>query len=92
MALKYDFTDGTALVRYLGGLSGDAVVTDAKKASIRTFMDSKSSTYAKYDIETLDTGAVFVVDFRDVDEKNEFRAFSLEYKWKKKCYSGNTTI
>ena len=30
MALKYDFTEGTALVRYLGGLSGDAVVTDAK--------------------------------------------------------------
>ena len=39
-------------------------------------MDSKSSTYAKYDIETLDTGAVWlVVDFRDVDEKNEFRRF-----------------
>ena len=75
MALKYDFTEGTVLVRYLGGLSGDADVTDAEKTSIRTFMDSKSSTYAKYDIETLDTGAVWlVVDFRDVDEKNEFRA------------------
>ena len=74
MALKYDFTEGTVLVRYLGGLSGDAVVTDAKKASIRTFMDSKSSSYAKYDIETLDTGAVWlVVDFRDADEKTEFR-------------------
>ena len=75
MALKYDFTEGTVLVRYLGGLSGDADVTDAEITSIRTFMDSKSSTYAKYDIETLDTGAVWlVVDFRDVDEKNEFRA------------------
>ena len=74
MALKYDFTEGTVLVRYLGGLSGDADVTDAEKTRIRTFMDSKSSTYAKYDIETLDTGAVWlVVDFRDVDEKNEFR-------------------
>ena len=75
MALKYDFTEGTVLVRYLGGLSGDADVTDAEITSIRTFMDSKSSTYAKYDIEPLDTGAVWlVVDFRDVDEKNEFRA------------------
>lgn len=74
MALKYDFTEGSVMVRYLGGLSGDAVVTDAKKASIRTFMDSKSSSYAKYDIETLDTGAVWlVVDFRDADEKLEFR-------------------
>tara|TARA_Y100000022_G_C13174995_1_gene340517 strand:+ start:204 stop:584 length:381 start_codon:yes stop_codon:yes gene_type:complete len=79
MALKYDFTKGTGdnstiLVRYLGGLSGDADVTFDEKTRIVNFMDSKSSSYLKYGIETLDTGAIWlVVDFRDVDEKNEFR-------------------
>ena len=81
MALKYDFTEGTALVRYLGGLSGDAVVTDAKKASIRTFMDSKSSTYAKYDIETLEghdnmkdeLGRFLYLDMRNFRQKHPTR-------------------
>tara|TARA_Y100001937_G_scaffold11395_1_gene14061 strand:- start:37 stop:417 length:381 start_codon:yes stop_codon:yes gene_type:complete len=78
MAKKYDFYvdffgNSATFVRYLGGLSGDADVTFDKKTRITNFMDSKSSSYLKYGIETLDTGAVWlIVDFKDPDEKLEF--------------------
>jgi hypothetical protein len=71
MAKKY--SRSPIFFRYLGGLDGDADVTDAEKASITTFMDSKSSSYLKYGLETISTGAeCLVVEFRDDDEKVEF--------------------
>ena len=70
MAKKYT---RPIMVRYLGGLSGDAAVSDAEKGRTTTFMNGKSDDYLKYGIETLSTGAVcLVVEFRDDDEKTEF--------------------
>jgi len=61
-------------VRYLGGLSGDAAVSDAEKGRTTTFMNGKSDDYVKWGIETLSNGAIWIViKFRDEDEKKEWR-------------------
>jgi len=72
MAKKYT---APIMVRYLGGLSGDAAVSDAEKGRTTTFMNGKSDDYVNYGIETLSNGAIWIViKFRDADEKKEFRA------------------
>ena len=74
MAYKYSLEMNSSMVKYLGGLSGDETVTDSEKNTISTWMDSKSSAYLKYGIETLSSGATYlVIDFRDADEKLEWQ-------------------